>query len=110
MYTGDIVDAAEALRMGLVNRVVPKTDLAEATDKLARKLARMPVPAIKYAKASINNQQVTAGLLASFQYNIGAISALHVSTQGREWMANLANMSLKDYLAHRDGPFEGLDI
>ncbi|SLN68344.1 enoyl-CoA hydratase/isomerase family protein [Roseisalinus antarcticus] len=110
MYTGDLVDADEALRMHLVNKVVPEAELAAATDKLARKLARMPVPAIKYAKASINNQQVAAGMLASFQYNVGAISALHVSTKGREWMANLATMSLKEYPAFRDGPFEGFDI
>lgn len=110
MYTGDLVDADEALRMHLVNKVVDDADLAGATDKLARKLARMPVPAIKYAKASLNNQQIAAGLMASFQYNIGAISALHVSTAGREWMANLATMDLKEYLAYRDGPFEGLDI
>lgn len=110
MYTGDTIDAQEASMMRLVNKVVPKAELAEATDKLARKLARMPVPAIKYAKASLNNQQITAGLMASFQYNVGAISSLHVSTAGREWMANLAQMTLKEYLAHRDGPFDGLDI
>lgn len=110
MYTGDMVTADEALRMHLLNRVVPAAELAGATDRLARKLARMPVPAIKYAKASLNQQQITAGLMASFQFNVGAISALHVSTAGREWMANLAKMSLKEYLAHRDGPFEGLDV
>lgn len=110
MYTGDTVDAAEALRMHLVNKVVPADELAGATDRLARKLARMPVPAIKYAKASINHQQVTAGLLASMDYNVGAISALHVSTAGRAWMAKLAAMNLREYLAYRDGPFEGLDV
>ena len=110
MYTGDLVDAQEALRMRLVNKVVPEAELKEATGKLARKLARMPVPALKFTKASINNQQALAGLLASFQYNVEAIAALHVTKQGREWMKNLASMSLKEYLEFRDSPFRGLDV
>jgi enoyl-CoA hydratase len=110
MYTGDLVDAQEALRMHLVNKIVPEAELRQATEKLARKLARMPVPALKFTKASINNQQALAGLLSSFQYNVEAIAALHVTRQGREWMKNLATMSLKEYLDFRDSPFKGLDI
>ncbi|WP_105439661.1 enoyl-CoA hydratase/isomerase family protein [Neorhizobium sp. T25_13] len=109
MFTGDMVDAQEALRMHLINKVVPADQLKEKTENLARKLARMPVPALRYTKASINNQQMVAGLMPSFQYNIEAIAALHVTRQGREWMANLAKMSLKEYLAFRDDPFKGLD-
>ncbi|CDZ34176.1 Enoyl-CoA hydratase echA8 [Neorhizobium galegae bv. officinalis] len=109
MFTGDMVDAEEALRMHLINKVVPADQLKEKTENLARKLARMPVPALRYTKASINNQQMVAGLMPSFQYNIEAIAALHVTRQGREWMANLAKMSLKEYLAFRDDPFKGLD-
>jgi enoyl-CoA hydratase len=67
------------------------------------------VPALKYTKASLNNQQMVAGLLTAFQYNIEAIAALHSTKGGRDWMKNLANMSLKEYLAFRDGPFVGLD-
>jgi enoyl-CoA hydratase/carnithine racemase len=110
MYTGDLVDAQEALRMHLVNKVVPESELKAATEKVARKMARMPVPALKFTKASINNQQMVAGLMTSFQYNIEAIAALHVTRQGKEWMKNLATMSLKEYLSFRDGPFKGLDV
>jgi enoyl-CoA hydratase len=110
MYTGDLVDAQEALRMHLVNKVVPEAELKAATEKVARKMARMPVPALKFTKASINNQQMVAGLLTSFQYNIEAIAALHVTKNGKAWMKNLATMSLKEYLAFRDGPFKGLDV
>ena len=110
MYTGDLVDAQEALRMHLVNKVVPAADLRQQAEKLARKLARMLVPAIKFAKMSINNQQLVAGLQTSNDFNVQAIAALHVSTEGRKWMARLAEMSLKEYLELRDGPFRGLDI
>ncbi|MFO1322145.1 MAG: enoyl-CoA hydratase-related protein [Burkholderiales bacterium] len=36
----DVFDAAEALRLGIVNRVVPAADLAAETDRLAERLAR----------------------------------------------------------------------
>lgn len=39
---GDTVDSAEALRIGLVNRVVPDADLPHATAEFASRLARGP--------------------------------------------------------------------
>ncbi len=48
--TGRKVDAAEALALGLVNRVVPADDLLPETAKLAGRLARMPARAIALTK------------------------------------------------------------
>jgi len=109
MYTGDLVGAEEALRMHLVNKVVPAASLMDETRKLARKLTRMPIPAIRHAKASLNQQQMLAGLLSSFSYNVETMAALHTTRKGREWMAKFNTMPLKEYLAMRDAPFEGLD-
>ena len=50
-----------------------------------------------------------AGLLPSFRQNVDLIASLHVTDAGRDWMAKLGQMSLKDYLAFRDGPVAGLD-
>jgi len=40
--TGDLIDAAEALRLGLVNRVVASDALADATSELVERLAHGP--------------------------------------------------------------------
>jgi 2-(1,2-epoxy-1,2-dihydrophenyl)acetyl-CoA isomerase len=53
LFTGELIDAAEALRLGLVNRVVPASELAEATRELAERLARGPTLAYGVAKAAV---------------------------------------------------------
>ncbi|MBI4629543.1 MAG: enoyl-CoA hydratase [Candidatus Rokubacteria bacterium] len=53
-YTADIVDAAEALRLGIVNRVVPDARLEEETLALAARLARGPRVAYRYMKRNFN--------------------------------------------------------
>ncbi|MBW2103471.1 MAG: enoyl-CoA hydratase/isomerase family protein, partial [Deltaproteobacteria bacterium] len=50
LYTGDFIDAQEAFRIGLVNRVVPVENLMDETKALAQKLAAKPPLSIKYLK------------------------------------------------------------
>lgn len=54
MFTGRIIDAQEALRIGLVNRVVPKDKLKEAVWELARDIAKKSPIALKLIKRSVN--------------------------------------------------------
>jgi 2-(1,2-epoxy-1,2-dihydrophenyl)acetyl-CoA isomerase len=53
-YTADILDAPQALALGLVNRVVPDAQLEEETQALAGKLARGPRVALRYMKRNMN--------------------------------------------------------
>ena len=54
ILTGDPVDAAEALRIGLVNRVVPKESLLETADTLARRMVRSAPLALRHALLAID--------------------------------------------------------
>jgi 2-(1,2-epoxy-1,2-dihydrophenyl)acetyl-CoA isomerase len=53
-FTADIVDAGEALALGLVNRVVPDARLEDETLVLAGRLARGPRVAYRYMKRNMN--------------------------------------------------------
>src|SRR5216683_1828995 len=53
MYTGMRIDSAEAVRIGLVDRVVPDTELWDATSEIARTISGNAPLAIKAAKITI---------------------------------------------------------
>lgn len=53
VLTGDMIDAAEAERIGLVNRVVPHDDLMKVARELAMKIAKNPPLAVAMAKADL---------------------------------------------------------
>ncbi|MEM7227420.1 MAG: enoyl-CoA hydratase-related protein [Planctomycetota bacterium] len=52
--TGEKVDAEEALRLGIANRVVPADELLEATRELAGRLASLPGRGIALTKRLLN--------------------------------------------------------
>jgi 2-(1,2-epoxy-1,2-dihydrophenyl)acetyl-CoA isomerase len=53
LYTGDLIDAQEALRIGLVNRVVPDSALAEEGLSMAKSIASGPPLALRNAKEAV---------------------------------------------------------
>ena len=53
LATGDLIDAAEAYRIGMVNKVVKPEDLMPAAREMAGKIATMPMVAAKTMKESI---------------------------------------------------------
>jgi enoyl-CoA hydratase/carnithine racemase len=53
MLTGERIDAARALAMGLITRLVPRAALAAETEALAARLAARPPMAMAFAKEAV---------------------------------------------------------
>jgi enoyl-CoA hydratase len=54
LYTADRIDAREALRIGLINRIVSEADLLNEAMKLAETMLAMPPHGLKIAKRCVN--------------------------------------------------------
>jgi len=54
LFTGEVIDAAEALRIGLVTQVTPHEDLMPAAKALAGKIAANPPLAVRHLKAGLS--------------------------------------------------------
>jgi enoyl-CoA hydratase/carnithine racemase len=81
LFTGDLIDAEQALRFGMVNRVVSRGDLEEETEKLALKVARVPATVMRLTKMPINKTYEIMGLLAALLANVDFSSILHAAEE-----------------------------
>jgi enoyl-CoA hydratase len=75
IYTGDIIGAEEADRIGLVNRVVPMDELMPTAKEMAKKIATKSAAALKLAKTAINRGMRTdleSGL--KYEYELYSLS------------------------------------
>jgi enoyl-CoA hydratase len=108
LLTGDLIDAAEAERIGLVNRVVPAERLAAEVDALADRLARTPPEVMAPTKRMLNRAMDAMGLREAIEMGIdlGAIINAADTPEQREWDAIVRRDGLKAALAWRDRRYE----
>ncbi len=71
LFTGRAITARVAHELGMVNRVVPRAELASATLELAREIAVQPSMGLKLAKESVNQMQNAQGLYQSLRAAMG---------------------------------------
>src|SRR5438034_4118442 len=82
-FLGETIDAQEALRLGLVNRVVAPEELAAETQKLAERLRAGPAVSIAAAKHAVYASEHDT-LEKMLQYEVEAQLRCFESEDGRE--------------------------
>ena len=84
IYTGRIIDAAEAERLGIVDKVVPPDKLEEEVEQLAETIASKSPIIIKLVKRTINRGMYTdlAAGLAYEKSNFALCFATEDHTEG----------------------------
>jgi enoyl-CoA hydratase/carnithine racemase len=89
LFTGDMIDAKEAERIGLVNKVVPADKLESTTRELAAKLAKGPSIAIGMMKTAIY-RSLTQDIESALRYVVCMTSLCLQTEDAKEGIAAFA--------------------
>ncbi|MFF1730237.1 enoyl-CoA hydratase [Streptomyces sp. NPDC058247] len=77
LFTGDRMNARRAYEVGMVNRVVPRAELAGTTDELALRVAEMPRLGLALTKRAVNQAEDLQGLHAGMDSVFGLHHLAH---------------------------------
>ena len=107
LFTGDVIDAAEAQRIGLINKVVPSDQLDEHVNALVAKIAPTPLAVLRYTKLGLLRTLEAMGLSSAVAANLDLSSILNASDtpEQREFDEIVARDGLKAALNWRDGRY-----
>jgi enoyl-CoA hydratase len=97
LYTGEAIDAQEALRLGGIESVVPREELRDAALELAGKIASKSPKAIRLAKWSLNGIELL-DIKKSYRFEQGFTLELYTSPDSQE--------SRDAFLEKRDADFK----
>jgi len=84
--TGDFLDADEALRLGLVNKVFPDDKLIEEVEKIARRMVRAPALTLRMTKRAIYQ-----GMRNDLRTNLDLISSHYAVITASQEHKDLVN-------------------
>ena len=106
--TGDHFDAAEALRIGMVNEVVPHADLMARAGALAERIALVPEPAVRLNKAIAMHGGQVSGVNAALalEGTLGAMAHASHNNFREQLFGVQRSEGIRAYLQMRDGPFQ----
>src|SRR5580765_7994686 len=106
LMTGDLIDAREAERIGLVNRVVAADELAAEVDRLADRLARVPPDVMAPTKLMLNRAMEAAGFGDAVQVGLDLQSFVNMSETSRAFDEIVRRDGLRAALAWRDERYD----
>lgn len=98
IYTANIIDAQEALRIGLVNKVVPQAELMDVVMKLAKTITKKAPVAVQLAKAAIN-RGINCDVVTGISYEAEVFGLCFATADQKEGM--------KAFIEKRKPTFEG---
>jgi enoyl-CoA hydratase/carnithine racemase len=110
LFTGeDRIPAEEALRIGLVNRVVPRDQLDDATLALAEEIAKNEPFVVQTTKRAVNRVWEVAGFRAAMAANVELDVMIETANLPArdEFRRITAEQGLKAAIAWRDAKFRG---
>ena len=103
LWTGEPLGAADAAAAGMVNRVVPRAELADAARALAETIALVPPVTAERIKDSVNHTYELMGKRQSWQYHFMAHHFTHNTATALGMLADRQGMgSMREVFEARD--------
>jgi enoyl-CoA hydratase/carnithine racemase len=112
LYFGDMIDAKTALEYGMVNRVVPRSELHKFVRTYAKRLALISPEALRWAKRSINRGAEIAGFRSAIEAGVDSLVSLYgaKTAVGSQFDKIVNESGLKAALEWRAAQFRELNI
>ena len=98
LFTGDRFSAEQALAWGMVNRVVPRSDLEASTFQLAERIAKMPRFGLALTKRAVNQAEDQMGLRAGTDsvFGLHHFAHAHNAETSEDPLGGMDARSMKD--------------
>jgi len=96
ILTGDPIDAEEALKWGLVNRVVPDEELEQTVSRITGKLCRLSASALKLSKEAVLASH-TRGLYDGVAHELDLFAGIFESPDAREGVSAFLEKRKPDF-------------
>lgn len=110
LLTGDTIGAAEAERLGMINRVVAPDALEATVDQLARKIALTPMITLRLTKIALTRAYEAMGLRNAVNVNLDLAATLNAAQapEKTEFVTLVREQGLRKALDYRDSRYGAL--
>ncbi|TAM58519.1 enoyl-CoA hydratase/isomerase family protein [bacterium] len=111
LLTGDVISAAEAERIGLINRVVPAGELVSAVQALAKRIGVTPAVTLRLTKMALVRAYEAMGLRGAVHSNLDIAATLNAaySPEKAEFGERVSKQGLREALNWRDSRYGKLE-
>ena len=90
LFLAPTIDAAQALDWGMVNRVVPRAELEDTVEEIARTIAQMPLTTIMATKAGLKRAWEMMGMRVHLQQSTDLVALCTGASDVRALMASMS--------------------
>jgi enoyl-CoA hydratase len=98
LYLGERINAERAQQIGIVNRVVPRAELADQVTAMATKIAQMPRLGLALTKKAVNQAEDAMGL----QVGMDSVFGLHHLAHAHNAEVGIDSLGGQDARSMRD--------
>ncbi len=106
VLTGDAVDAATALRIGLVSEVTPASELPGVVERFARRFESIPANQLALNKLLVNQAYENMGLRTTQMFGTFFDGMTRNTQEAIDWVRGFSKVGFRESVRRRDAPFE----